>query len=246
MLSNNLKKYIKSLHQSKYRQKYNKFLAEGTKLVLEILKDPNAKIEMIICTQDWDHNHLNKEDSFTIEIADEKDLRSLSLFKNGGDVICIVEQRDISVFDTLIKNEWAVFLDDVQDPGNVGTILRTCDWFGINTVICSNQTAHPYNPKVVQSSMGAILRLAIHRADFKDFQASIIDMPKYAAVINGNNIFTLEKPKPGLIIIGNESKGIHQYIIDQSSYKVTIPKKGQTESLNAAIAASIIISHFCN
>ena len=145
--------------------------------------------------------------------------------------------------DIYTKGTVSLVLDTIQDPGNLGTIIRTADWFGIEQIFCSNDSADMYNPKVVQSTMGSIARVKIFYTDLAAWLQDQKDLFIYAAALEGQNVTAMKKINEGLIVLGNESKGISPSIFDLVDLKITIPRKGSTESLNAAVAAGIILSH---
>ncbi len=248
MLSINLKKYVRSLHQNKYRQKYNKFLAEGPKLMDEILSQYTKQIEYLFCTQSYyEYNNYNFTESLNYQLVTEKELASISLLKSPKSCLAVMEMHEQSPSNwEKQRGKWTIYLDDIQDPGNVGTIIRTADWFGIDQMFASKQTASSYNPKVVQSSMGSVFRVKLHRLGFDELKRALIDTPVYAASLQGKSIVEKQERQPGIIVIGNESKGIQKSIIEQADHLVKIPAIGNAESLNASVANGILLFHFLN
>ncbi len=158
-------------------------------------------------------------------------------------VVGIFYKKDDEPAD--VRNSVSLMLDEIQDPGNLGTIIRTADWFGIKNIICSNQCADCYNPKVVQSTMGSLIRVNIIYSDLKEFINRNKAINIYAATLNGKNISSLKKIKEAIILIGNESKGVKEDLLNLVSQQITIPKIGEAESLNAAVACGIILSQIC-
>jgi len=144
---------------------------------------------------------------------------------------------------TTFENHITIALDCIQDPGNFGTIIRVADWFGIKQIICSNDCVELYNPKVIQSTMGSFIRVNINYLDLKEHLKNAT-VPIYGALLNGDDVTKIEKPKQGILVIGNESKGIRENILPHITNAISIKRIGGAESLNAAIATSIIISHF--
>ena len=134
-------------------------------------------------------------------------------------------------------------LDNIQDPGNMGTIIRIADWYGIDQIVCNTQSADMYNPKVIQSTMGSIARVKVFYTDLSDWLSKQKGISIYAAMLNGDDVTSMQKIKEGIIVIGNESKGISDDVLKLVSKKITIPQKGKAESLNAAVATGIILSH---
>lgn len=235
-------KYIQSLGQKKFRQQEGLFIAEGPKLVKELLEADHASVKEVFAVKDWmddNQNVLAKTDAAEIS---EIELEKISQLTTPNKVLAIVKQY--STGNTIIvKNRVALALDDIRDPGNLGTIIRIADWFGVEQIVCSDDSADVYNPKVVQSTMGSIARVKIHYTNLEEWLSSQKDVRIYAAGLEGQDITTTKKIKEGIIIIGNESKGISPAIMSLSNVKITIPRKGKAESLNAAVATGIILSH---
>jgi len=239
MLSRNEAKYIQSLFHKKNRDAEEVFVAEGVKLVAELL-DSHLKIKRIYALQNWIRQNPHAENVIPV---DESGLKRISGFDTPHEVVAIVQKKIVQNIPDL-KKKITVILDGIQDPGNFGTIIRTADWFGIENIIVSNDTADVYNPKVIQSSMGSFIRLNIFYADLKQF-LSANTIPVYGAMLNGEDIGTVESPAECLLLIGNESKGIRNEILPFIQKGITIPRLGCAESLNAAIATGIILWKFC-
>ena len=239
MLSKTQNKYIRSLTQQKFRNEYKVFIAEGGKIALEWLKS-TAPIQMIIASDEWAKQYnavIVQHPEATLHIVKDSELAALSTLQTANQVMLVIPmtlQGEIPV-----KNEWYLALDDLQDPGNMGTIIRIADWFGINHIICSPGCVDIYNPKVVQSAMGGHLRVEIYETDLCSF-LSATRLPKIAATLNGNNVYEMERMDAGILIIGNESKGISEKVAALATKKVTIPRKGGAESLNAGVSAGIL------
>lgn len=170
-----------------------------------------------------------------------KELERISTNKTANGVV-LVGNKIPNNAKVILNNEWSIFLDKVQDPGNVGTIIRIADWFGIPNVILSPECADLYNPKVLQSTMGGFLRVNVSNSDFESVIEQNITLKIYATHLDGQSMYELEL-EPGMIVIGNESKGIQDKIVDASDILVSIPSKGKAESLNAAVACGIIVSN---
>lgn len=245
-LSTNKIKLIKSLHQKKFRQKYNNFIVEGDKIAKELLKSNAFPIIGIYATESWietnkDSLKLHPQNTFKVSLTE---LGRISALRTPNQVLIVAEMHRPELPKTHI--DFGLYLDDIQDPGNMGTILRIADWYGIQTVFISPETVELYNPKVIQASMGAFLRTKVIRTSLKEIKAAFPDKKIYGALMMGENIFTVNKIKDSLLVIGNEGRGIHpdnQVYIDQP---ITIPsgKNGQAESLNAGIATGIICTEF--
>ena len=239
ILTNQLKKYVKSLHALKFRQKYNKFIAEGPKICNEIIDQYSYNIEYVFCTEEWAQENtssVNKLSGKTVKCK-EKDLQYISNLGTANKILIVAEQ-DLTKFNNMsLKGSWAIYLDDIRDPGNMGTIIRIADWFNIKYLIASPQSVDFYNPKVVQSAMGGHLRVNLITGALETFNLNGIET--YAMVVDGQLLSNHNKYTPGIIIIGNESKGISDAVMQLSNQKLTIKKLGGAESLNASVACGI-------
>jgi TrmH family RNA methyltransferase len=235
MLSRNEVKYIQSLYHKKNRNTEEVFIAEGTKLLHEILHS-DYKIKKVYAVKEWlaQNSHIKN----AVEI-NEDDLKKISNLETPNKVLALVYKKQLTQIPGL-KNQITLVLDGIQDPGNVGTIIRTANWFGVKNIIASNDTANIYNPKVIQASMGAFTGVHIFYTDLKSFLSSN-KILVCGAVLDGENISTIKKINECLLIIGNEGKGIHNEIYPFIQKKISIPKFGNAESLNAAVAAGIIL-----
>ncbi len=242
MLVKSKVKYIQTLGQKKFRQEEGLFIAEGPKLVLELLEATAASVREIFALPDWitAHQHLLQHTACTP--ITEADLEKISQLTTPNKVLALVKQFDNSVLP-IAKDTVVLALDTIQDPGNLGTIIRIADWFGITQIVCNEETADQYNSKVVQATMGSIARVSIYYTDLISWIKEQKGVSLYAAALDGRNVTTMDKVKEGIIVIGNESKGISPEILEMADVKITIPRKGQAESLNAAVAAGIILSH---
>lgn len=172
----------------------------------------------------------------------ESELERISLLQTPNQVLGIFK-KPVFAANRPLRNTLSLMLDTIQDPGNLGTIIRCADWFGISQIICSTDCADAFNPKVVQSSMGSIARVQVLYEPLPEFLAKQPGIPTYAAVLDGTSLRDLPPVKEGIIIIGNESKGISDGVLSLSRHRITIPRKGSAESLNAAVATGIILSH---
>ena len=255
MLSKAKVKYLNSLKSKKFRQKYNNFVAEGDKIAIEILKNaqnPTAlfstNIEAIYALPEWINNNqalLQPFQAITTAV-DNAALKKISNFQTPNQALIILNQFDFDLPTTQIQSNLTLLLDEIQDPGNLGTILRIADWFGIPNVVCSTNCADVYNPKTIQATMGAFLRVRTFRLDLIEFCRNLSQLPVYGAVLGGENLFQTKLNKNALIVIGNEGKGISPQMIKQLTHHIEIPANGQAESLNAAIATGIICAAFRN
>ncbi len=241
MLSKAQNKYIRSLSQQKYRKEYNVFVVEGDKIAREWLS-AGTGIKTIIATEAWAEQNKalivqhTKADHYT---TTEQELQSISSLQTNNSALLVVERNIAELPESI--NEWCIALDNLQDPGNMGTIIRIADWFGIKHVVCSPNCVDAYNSKVIQSSMGGHLRVAIHEKELTEFLASV-KMPVIAATLGGESVYDMQRLDAGVLIIGNESKGISPVIQKLATKLVTIPRKGGAESLNAGVSAGILCS----
>ena len=239
MLTKAQNKYIRSLTQQKFRNEYKVFIAEGEKIALEWLH-ADARIEMIIATQEWVNEHnsaIAKHTEAGLHVVRDSDLATLSALYTPNHVILIIpmpEKKNIP----LLK-EWYLALDEIQDPGNMGTIIRIADWFGIRHIVCSPGCVDVYNPKVVQSAMGGHLRVSLYESELVPFLSSAT-LPKYAATLDGDSIYNVKRSDCGVLIIGNESRGVSDKVKLLATQNITIPRRGGAESLNAGVSTGIL------
>jgi TrmH family RNA methyltransferase len=239
MISRNEVKYIQSLYHKKNRDEEDVFVAAGVKLISEILHSYFKPVK-IYALQDWIDQNPEVENVIAVN---ESELKKISTQETPGKVVAIVRKKNTEKI-TDLSGKITLLLDGVQDPGNLGTIIRTAEWFGIENIIATNDTADVYNPKVIQSTMGSFLRINIFYTDLKQFLSNNI-IPVYGAVLNGENISAVEPPDECLLLTGNESKGIRDELLPYIQTKITIPRLGKAESLNVAVATGIILWKFC-
>jgi len=242
MITNAQIKFIKSLAQAKNRELHKLYVAEGEKLAIEWLQS-SANVQMIIATSVWiskNQSIISKHSSAQVFEVDEQTLARMSQLQTPNHVLLVVEYSSKMVISK--ETGWIIALDTIQDPGNMGTILRIADWFGINTIICSPQCVDIYNHKVIQSGMGAHLRVAVEYKELDTFFKTN-QLPVYAALLNGENLFQVKSKQAGIILIGNESKGIAPELLPFASHPITIPRIGGAESLNAGVATGIIAAY---
>ena len=246
MISKSTIKYIQSLQHKKFRDEYNVFVAEGPKVVEGILESAIFPVKAIYALQDW-VDRLGKESysmyNAHIEIVKDFELEKLASYATANKVVAVFEKKTDRT-DVDIKGRWTLMLDDLQDPGNFGTIIRTADWFAVENIICSDHTVDMYNSKVVQSTMASLGRVNIVYTDLLSWIKAHKGVRFYASALNGRNINDMKDVPQGVIIIGNESKGVSEAVMALADQKITIPGRGNAESLNAAVAAGIILSKF--
>lgn len=239
MLSKNEINYIKQLSTKKQLANGNLYLAEGPKLAREILQS-KCTIAKLYATKTWITKQTQKLTNLT-EVT-ETELQQISDLTTANEVLIIVQENELPPFAPK-ENQLNLVLNDIQDPGNLGTIVRIADWFGIENIICSPACANWKNSKVIQSSMGSFLRVNIYYQELVPFFTKH-PQPVYGALLNGKNITQTQALKNGFLLIGNESKGIHLSLLPFVTHPISIPKFGGAESLNAAVATGILLSHF--
>ena len=236
MLSKNQVKLIEKLHQKKYRNELNLFIVEGKKSINEFLQAGYTP-QLLIATEAFTTSVLQH----LITPVTKDELRKVSTLQNPDEGLAIFEQPK---HKGILQGGVIVALDNVQDPGNLGTIIRLCDWFGVETLLCNTQTVDCYNPKVVQASMGSLTRVAVHYLDLAAFLTTTA-LPVYTMDLEGENLYTATFPKDCILILGNEANGISAEVRALSNEVITIPrfsKHQRTESLNVAMAGAIILS----
>ncbi|MEO5674160.1 MAG: RNA methyltransferase [Chitinophagales bacterium] len=240
MISKSFEKYVNSLRQKRYREERNRFVAEGEKVTEEFLSE-KCVVEKLLCTAKWlnrNSGHLNRHAEHIVEVS-ESEMQRLSSLVTPSTVMLIAEIPQSEIDDRNIETNVHLVLDDIQDPGNLGTIIRIADWFGIEALFCSVNCADAYSPKVVQSSMGSLARIKVKHTGLAELFLQYPSMPVIGMFTRGENLFTVERIKCGFIIIGNEARGISADLEKFIGKKISIPGTGKAESLNAAVAAGI-------
>ena len=238
MVSKNQIKLISSLHQKKQRIAHQLFIAEGIKGVQELL-DASFELEHLYTTQ----NDFETVSNSLKTLVSEADLKKISALATPNTCLAVFKMPKEKQITT---SELIVALDAVRDPGNLGTIMRLCDWFGIHQLICSKETVDIYNPKVVQATMGSIARVNVSYVDLNDFLTTT-SLPVFGTFMNGDNIYKASLPQVGIIVMGNEANGISSELEKIIKNRLTIPRFGaiqKTESLNVATATAIVLSEF--
>jgi TrmH family RNA methyltransferase len=241
MVSKSQLKYIQSLGQKKYRDEAGVFVAEGPKLVKELVQSKNVELLQIFALNEWIEENEDLFPSITVTTTSETELERISQLKTPNKVLAVLKKFEPN--QPVIKERISLVLDTIQDPGNLGTIIRIADWFGISQIICSEDCADMYNSKVVQATMGSIARVNVFYTDLPELLRQLPGVRIYAAMLEGKDVTKMTTIKEGLIIIGNESIGIDTELLQYANEKISIPRKGSAESLNAAVAAGIILSH---
>ena len=238
MISKNEIKFIQSLSNKKQRAEAKLFVVEGVKLLQELIQS-SYQIKKIYATPEWNAQILGNKDLLTV--ISEQELERISSLQTPNQVLALVHEKEMNEPINFAKTI-TLMLDDIQDPGNLGTIIRNADWFGIHQIVCSPNTVSIYNNKVLQSTMGSFTRVNVYYQDLIETVKNA-HVPIIGAILAGENIYHFQKPTEGILVIGNEGKGIHEELLTYIKHPVTIPKIGAAESLNAAVATGIILSH---
>lgn len=238
MVSKNQIKLINSLQQKKYRKIHQLFIAEGKKVIQELI-DANFSLEHLFVTKE---NLFDKK--FQTEFISESELKKISALTTANDCLAVFKIKATN--SKLSSSDLELALDNIKDPGNMGTIIRLCDWFGISKIVCTEETVDIYNPKVVQATMGSLARVEVVYTNLTDYLKTT-DLDIFGTFMEGENIYKSELPPKGIIVMGNEANGISKEIENLVTQKISIPRFGslqQTESLNVATATAIILSEF--
>jgi TrmH family RNA methyltransferase len=247
MLTANTIKFLKSLQQKKFRKEYGLFVAEGAKLVSDLVQS-HFEIDTIYHTSEWVIESTSKKLNY--ELISNKEMLRISGLATPSPVLATLKTPNEGLSIKSIDKTLSIALDDIQDPGNLGTIIRLSDWFGIESIICSMDTVDAFSPKVVQASMGAISRVKVVYVDLSSFLANAkkAGIPIYGTFLNGEDIYNTDLSKSGIVVMGNEGNGISREIEILITQRVTIPSFAFTgagsESLNVAMSTAIICSEF--
>ena len=253
MISKNKIKYIRSLQTKKYRDSLGVFIAEGPKVVCDIIKCHPSLLRQLYATKEWITNNDSycnglAEDIDIVEVSHEE-LAKISTLCNPQQVLAVFNKFNANLSVLNLNTELSLLLDGVQDPGNLGTIIRIADWFGIKNVICSHTTADIYNPKVIQATMGSVARVNVFYTSLQDvINAMPEGFPVYGTLLEGNNIYKESLEKYGFIVMGNEGKGVSPTIRNSITKGLRIPNFPETratvDSLNVAVATAIVCAEF--
>ncbi|MFO8021605.1 MAG: RNA methyltransferase, partial [Perlabentimonas sp.] len=240
-------KQVKSLQQKKYRRELSLFVVEGQRMFNEIIES-DLKIRDIYCLASFINESMQYEGRVT-EVT-KKEMSRMSGLVTPSPVLAVVEIPRYSFTLDVVQNGVSIALDDIQDPGNLGTIIRLASWFGIEFIFCSHGTAEAFSPKVVQASMGALTNVKVIYTDLESFinDAAKAKIPVFGTFLNGEDIYNASLPANGILVFGNEGKGISENLSNSIQGKLTIPRFSETtsgsESLNVAVAAAIVCSEF--
>lgn len=243
-ISNNTRKIYTSLSSVKGRREHNLFMAQGEKCVSDTLD--YFEVHTIIATREWIESHKSIAETFDISPAKTTDMQRISTLSTSPDVIAIYKIPDIKKPN--INGNLVIALDGVQDPGNLGTIMRVADWMGVDTILASKDTVDVWSPKVVQATMGAISRVKVFYTDLPSFIDSHAGTPVYGTFLDGDDIYEVPLSKSGIVVMGNEGKGISEELARKVNRRLFIPPypagRHTSESLNVAIATAITLSEF--
>lgn len=233
MLSRNQIKFIQSLRQKKNRQEQGVFIAEGEKVVQEFLRS-DWEVEKVYATNEWAGGG---------QCVSKKELERISCLKTPNKVLALVK---IPKEKKVLEGALVLALDGIGDPGNLGTIIRLADWFGVKHILCSTNCVDVYNPKVVQSTMGSLARIQLHYVNLEEALKEATAYQKHATVMDGVSLFQAEKPVKSILVFGSESHGVSESILNLCDTKLTIPKReqSQAESLNVASACAIALAQW--
>lgn len=254
MISKKQLAFVRSLQQKKFRRENNCFVAEGAKIVPELLQS-TLEVKEVYALPAWIHAHRQLLGELEAVEVNAEELSRLSGLVTANEVLALCEIPAYTLDPAQLAGRLSLVLDDIRDPGNLGTIIRIADWFGISDIVCSPETAEAWNPKVVQASMGSITRVKVHYTVLSAFIGEMKKinpaLPVYGAFLDGENVYSSPLEKKGLLVIGNEAHGISAEIAALISKRISIPsfsaaagKAGEAESLNAAIATAILCSEF--
>jgi TrmH family RNA methyltransferase len=237
-------KFIQALARQKYRKEHKAFIIEGSKSAKEWL-DSEASIRQVIAVPEWlseNESLLKRHPKAEIIVAAGFELSRISLLSQAGEVLLVVDIPEEQAL-TIPGNSWSLYLEQIQDPGNMGTIIRIADWFGIGRVLLSEGCVEIYNPKVVQATMGSLLRVHIHQIAATSLPGLLRDKNQvlYATSLHGDNLFTRKgRLQPGIIAMGNESRGLSDLVLQLATCQIRIPRLGGAESLNVGVATGIV------
>ena len=234
---------IKKLHQKKFREQSGTFIVEGTKSVLELLHS-NLKVTALWVTENWAKTHEKEIDSFPFNILSLKDMERISTLRTPQEALAIAEIPTYGVHD-IDHTQPLLILDTIQDPGNLGTIVRTADWFGITQILASLDTVELTNPKTIQAAMGSFARVKVIYTDLLNYLKNRADAPLFGTFMQGTPISEINFPTNSMILIGNEGNGISDALLPFITEKISIPAcSDTTESLNASVATAIMLYEF--
>jgi TrmH family RNA methyltransferase len=235
-------KYIQSLAQKKFRDNENAFVAEGPKLIDELLASSNTRVLLLLGTAAWCRSHESKlttDVRLLLQEISDKELNRISLLQTPNQVFGVFNKP---VFPLESRHPVRLALDQIQDPGNLGTIIRVADWFALEEIYCTDDCADAFNPKVVQASMGSLCRVQVRSLDQTAMHEALEGGPVYGAVLDGPDYHKAGQVSRGIILVGNESRGIRPELLQLVNHPLSIPRRGGAESINAAVATGIVLA----
>lgn len=236
-ISANELKFLRSLQIKKFRQKYGQYLVEGLKTVNEFVNENSSVLKIYTSLPEY---HC-KNKAIEVVFITEKDAEKLTSFKTNPGIFALIQMQELEIPSLKeIQNYYQLALDNIRDPGNLGTLIRTADWYGLKHIFCSLECADIYNPKTIASSMGSLARVKVHYVSLEEFLPTT-EMNVFGCFMDGDSIYKISNTENCIILIGNESNGIGKSLLPFVTQKVSIPNKGKAESLNASIAAAIVM-----
>lgn len=239
MLTKSEIQLVKSLRSKKFRQKYNQFIVEGEKAVAEALQN-NLEVVQVFGTEEWRTLYLPLLGKVPYTTVNTKELERISGFEQPNKALALLALPQTD-FDTNTFNEHlTIALDFIQDPGNLGTIIRTADWYGIKHIVCSENCVDAFSPKVINATMGSFARVQVHYVNLEEVLTPYANR-LYACVMNGTSVYEIKNADKPIVLIGNEGKGISDSLLQLAQNKISIPRRGKAESLNAAVATAVIV-----
>jgi RNA methyltransferase, TrmH family len=241
MISKKWVKLITSLQHKKYRKQHQAFLVEGAKSVLELFSS-DYQVQILFITEEFYQQHIRllQKQSLPYQIVSQQELEKTGVFQTNNACLAVVATKPNQSL-AVSGDEYILMLDDVKDPGNLGTILRIADWFGITKLVCSENTTDFYNPKVISASMGSFTRVQVYYCDLVSYLKTMDNaLPVYGAFLDGTDVHTIAFAKGGILLMGNESQGINQELTPFVTNRIHIPRYGGAESLNVGIATAVI------
>ncbi len=245
MLSKSEKIWIKSLKDKKIRQLQKQFIAEGSRIVLDLIKETPQNLKLLCATSIWIEKYEPLLDGFKerTRVLSDSELQAVSNLKSTEEVLAIFAMPEFNEEERSVPS-LIIYLDQIRDPGNLGTIIRSADWFGLKQLYCSPDCVDPFNNKTVQATMSSILRVQVMTKNWMEMQELFPGMDKYAAAADGKNIYEMNKGQVNFICIGNEANGLSPEVINQCKMKISIPSSRSlgAESLNASVACSLIMA----
>lgn len=241
MITKSQIQFVKSLRLKKFRQKYNQFVVEGEKGVAELLQSTLTVVQ-IYGTEPWRNEYSTLLKDRPVNIVKDNELERISNLAQPNKVLAIAEIPAQEFDAAYLEQPLTIALDFVQDPGNLGTIIRTADWYGIQHIICSENSVDVYNPKVINATMGSFARVQVH---YVDLEATLTPYKKqlYACTMEGKPVYGIKTKGNKIIVIGNEGSGISEGLLQLAGHQISIPRRGKAESLNAAVASAIIVDN---